>query len=46
LNGGLLWVICKENIRKIYNIEKLTLIISIGIPIVLTAIIVIGTLTF
>jgi len=45
LNVGLLWVILKENIRKIYIIEKITVIISIGIPVVLTAIIIIGTLT-
>jgi hypothetical protein len=45
LNVGLLWVILKENIRKIYNIEKITVIISIGIPVVLSAIIIIGTLT-
>lgn len=41
-NGGLFWVICKENIRSVYNIDKKKMFTAIGISVVFTAITMVG----
>lgn len=41
-NGGLFWVICKENIRSVYNIDKKKMFTAIGISVAFTVITMVG----
>ncbi|MES2590770.1 MAG: hypothetical protein V4608_02710 [Bacteroidota bacterium] len=41
-NGGMLWVICKDNIREALNINKRKIFVAIGTSIALTALTMVG----
>jgi hypothetical protein len=45
LFGGCLWLICKNNIREIYDIDKRTMFLIGGITIAVTAIMIFGSIS-
>lgn len=38
--GGVLWIICKRNIRKIFNVDRKYMLTTIGITVILTSLLV------